>query len=365
MSNNTTHTIADDIRNFITDYVSLPSEAHADVLALYAMHTYAFDAARTTPYIYITSTGPGSGKTRLMEVMQCVTRDDEMFSGMTGPVMFRMIEAIKPTLFLDEVDTIYSGAKNEELRGVLNSGYKHNGSIARVDAKDDAGYKRYSTFCPKVLAGIDNGQVPATVMDRSIVVRLSKATAGDIKPFYSEDVEELTEDISEDIRTWTAANMDALKDRSNRPAAIEGLSDRQNDIARPLLTIADRLPGWGKRARLALLRVFSDIDTPLSPQQAALSTIREYMLAHKLERITSARAVELTGLNGKQLGGWLTAFGVTAGTYSFKKAMPEARSVEQHSDTRAMHKGYVLNGAMEAAWDRYLPALPPTIADTE
>lgn len=351
-------TIADKVRDLITTYVGLPDESYADILALYAIHTHAFGAARTTPYIYITSQGPGSGKTRLMEILMEVCNNSNMFAGMTGPTMFRMIEAVRPTIFLDEVDTIYSGSKNEELRGVLNSGYKHNGSIPRVDNSAEAGYRNYSTFCPKVLAGIDNGQVPATVLDRSIKIEMVKSNPGDIQPFYSEDVEELAEELIEEIQTWVAANLETLKDRTNRPAAIPGLSDRQNEIARPLLTIANAIPGWGKRARLAFLRAFSEMDTPLSPQAAALSAVRSYMLTHDLDRISSAKVTELTGQNGKQIGAWFSAFGVESGTYSFKTAKPEAR-VNGQAPTQ---KGYKRAGAMEAAWSRYLPAIPAEIA---
>src|SRR4029077_17310123 len=67
-------TIADEVRDFIKDYVSLPSESYLDILTLFVLHPHAFDAARTTPYIYITSQGPGSGKTRVMEVMQEICR---------------------------------------------------------------------------------------------------------------------------------------------------------------------------------------------------------------------------------------------------------------------------------------------------
>lgn len=342
------------VRDFITSYVSLPDDSYADALALYVLHTHAFPAARTTPYIYITSQGPGSGKTRVMEVLYEVCRSAQLFSGMTGPTMFHMIEAIKPTLFLDEVDTIYSGAKNEELRGVLNGGYKHNGKVPRVDPKSELGFREYSTFCPKVLAGIDNGQVPNTVLDRSITIRLIKAKPGEVQPFYSEDVEDIAEDLKDDIATWYAANTDTLTDRSKRPEPIDGLSDRQNDIVRPLLTIAATVPGWAKRARVSLTEVFRDTDTPLTPQAEALADIRAYMVAHDLDRISSAKVAELVGQNAKQVGAWLSAFGVTPSTLRGFDERPAAR-VDGQSDKV---KGYLRTGTMEAAWTRFLPPLP-------
>lgn len=298
------------VRDFITTYAILPGEHYADILALYVLHTWAFDASRTTPYIYITSQGPGSGKTRVIELLQEVCKGALKFDGMTGATAFRLIEARRPTMLLDEVDTIYSGAKNEDLRGVLNSGYKHNGSIPRVDPKSEDGFKDYSTFCPKVLGGIDNGAVPNTVMDRAITILMEKRD-GEVAPFYSEDVEDLAADLHEELHAWASANRDALKDRANRPEPIAGVSDRKNDIARPLLTIA-RVMGMEDRARRAFIAAFTAQDTPLTPEQDALLKVRNEVRNTDATRITSARVSEITGRTGKQIGIWFGQFGIPA-----------------------------------------------------
>lgn len=366
-------TTLDRIRDLITSYVILPDEAYADLLALYVMHTHTFimeqgeddegnvltslsrKSPRTTPYIYITSKGPGSGKTRLMEVLLEVAKGGRLFAGGTGPTFFRLIEARRPTIFLDEVDTIYSGAKDEDLRQVLNSGYKHNGSIPRVDTSSPDGIRDYGTFCPKVLAGIDNGMVPSTVLDRAIKIVMERKT-GEVAPFYSEDIEDEAAELIDEINAWVAANIDGLNARENRPAPLTAISDRQNDIIRPLLTIADRVsPAWGKRARIAALTAFREQTAPLSREAHALAAVRDYMLAHDLDRISSAKVEELTGQNGKQIGVWFRAFGIGApGTYKFGTA-PAAARVPGQSDTV---KGYKLDSSMTAAFERFLPALP-------
>jgi hypothetical protein len=369
-------TILDRIREVITSYVIFPDEAYADLAALYVMHTHTFimeqgedengnvttslsrKSPRTTPYLYITSKGPGSGKTRAMEVMLELCKGGRLFAGGTGPTFFRLIEARRPTIFLDEVDTIYSGAKDEDLRQVLNSGYKHNGSIPRVDNSSPDGIRDYGTFCPKVLAGIDNGAVPSTVLDRAIKIVMEKRD-GEVAAFYSEDIEDEAADIIDDINTWIAANIDGLNSRENRPAPLDGITDRQNDIIRPLITIADRVsPTWGKRARIAALAAFREQEAPLTREAHALSVVRDYMLAHDLDRITSAKVSELVNENGKQIGGWFTAFGITApGTYKFASA-PDAARCDGQPDTC---KGYKLDKTMTDAWSRYLPALPANL----
>lgn len=328
------------VRKFITDYAILPGDHYADILALYVLHTHAFDTARTTPYIYLTSQGPGSGKTRVMELMQELCRGSLMFSGMTGATAFRLIEARRPTLFLDEVDTIYSGSKNEDLRGVLNSGYKHNGSIPRVDDKAEDGFRDYSTWCPKVLAGIDNGQVPTTVMDRSIKIVMVKSQ-GTVAPYYQEDIEDDAADLQDELRAWANANADALRDRANRPARIDGISDRQNEIARPLLTIAARIPGWGDRARRAIVHAFAAQSDALTLEQETLLKVRDELRNTGAERIASSRIAEITGHNGKQVAVWFAAMEIpTGGIYKI--------------DGKTQ-RGYRATD-FSAAFDRFLPA---------
>jgi hypothetical protein len=353
-------TILDRIRSIITSYVILPDEAYADILALWTLHTHTFimeqgededgktvstlsrsKSPRTTPYIYITSQGPGSGKTRLMEVLVQIVRQGRKFDGGTGPAFFRLIEARRPTLFIDEIDTVYSGAKDEDMRQMLNGGYKFSGCIPRVDNSSADGIRDYGTFCAKVIAGIDNGHVPTTVLDRAIKITMVK-TQGKVAPFFEEDVEDEAADLIDEINAWVAGNIDTLNARENRPAPLDGITDRQNDMVRPLLTIAERC-GWGDRARRAFITAFAEQATPLTPQVHALNTVRNHMLNNDLDKITSAQIVELTGENGKQIGTWFAAFGLKPGTYSFDGKYS---------------KGYKLNDAMREAWHRFLPALP-------
>ncbi|MGZ5567457.1 MAG: hypothetical protein ACXWKG_10610, partial [Limisphaerales bacterium] len=42
-------------------------------------------------------------------------------ANISSPAFFRVIEELRPTLLIDEADTFLQG--NDELRGILNSGY--------------------------------------------------------------------------------------------------------------------------------------------------------------------------------------------------------------------------------------------------
>ncbi len=128
------------VRAFIETYVAFNHPEHSLALALWVLHSHAFEGAYNTPYMYITSTEPGCGKTTVLEACHEIARTPMMAAGVTASPLFRSIEASTPTLFIDEVDTIYSGSKNDDLRQVLNSGYKHNGVTNTMLA--DAGRRR-------------------------------------------------------------------------------------------------------------------------------------------------------------------------------------------------------------------------------
>jgi hypothetical protein len=101
----------------------------------------------------------------------------------------RKIDAERPTLLLDESDAAFKGDREyaEALRGVLNSGHRRGGkTTVCVGQGAEIGFKDFSTFCPKAIAGI--GKLPDTVQSRSIPIRLKRRAPGErIERFRYED----------------------------------------------------------------------------------------------------------------------------------------------------------------------------------
>src|SRR5262245_55707753 len=127
------------------------------------------------PYLFITSVERQSGKTTLLDVLRPIAARPVMLAGTSPAALLRMLSN-RPTLFLDEVDTIFrasaADATQEMLRGILNSGYRSTGKFARFELKQ----REYPTFGPKALAGIGR-DIPESVYDRCIVVRLERREA--------------------------------------------------------------------------------------------------------------------------------------------------------------------------------------------
>ena len=97
-------------RAWISRYVVVSGE-QADIMAAWVMHTYVFDAFEVTPYLFISSPEKGSGKSTLLRILKAVAYRGRSSSGMSGAALARVVEASRPTLYLDELDAQMKGNK--------------------------------------------------------------------------------------------------------------------------------------------------------------------------------------------------------------------------------------------------------------
>src|SRR5205807_2657154 len=102
-------------------FVILPASA-PETLALWILHTYAFKLRDVSTYIGVESPEKQCGKTTLLTVLNELAHRAVTASNISPPAFFRVIEDLSPTLLIDEADTFLRG--NEQLKGILNAGYK-------------------------------------------------------------------------------------------------------------------------------------------------------------------------------------------------------------------------------------------------
>lgn len=115
--------LLDSIASAIRRYVVV-SDAQRDVMALWALHTHAIDAADTTPYLDISSPEKESGKSRLLEVQARLVPRAMETANVSDAALFRALsgEDGPATLLYDEVDSIFgrnAARTKEEQRGLL------------------------------------------------------------------------------------------------------------------------------------------------------------------------------------------------------------------------------------------------------
>jgi hypothetical protein len=246
--------ILDRLAAWIGPHLALPSEHCLPAIVLWAAHTHAADAFYVTPRLVLSSPEPGSGKTRVLELLNLVCRKPELVLSPTTAAIFRMLADGPITLLFDEIDAVFnpkSGGNNEDLRGLLNSGYKRGATIPRCvgDAAKMA-VQRFVVYAPTALAGLA-GHMPATIVTRAVVIHMRKRpTHLKVRPFRERDAETESRPIREEVARWIETLRPSIGDA--RPVMPEGVEDRPAEVWEALLAIADAAGGhWPATARAA------------------------------------------------------------------------------------------------------------------
>jgi hypothetical protein len=132
--------ILTDVRAFIGRFVAFPEAHHLDAVTLWVAHTHMISEFYTTPRLAVVSTEPESGKTRVLEVMALLVPNPMLCFTPSTAAIFRKLDQEQTTLLIDETDTIFSfrgkDDQNEDLRALLNAGYRRGASIPRCTGRN-------------------------------------------------------------------------------------------------------------------------------------------------------------------------------------------------------------------------------------
>jgi putative DNA primase/helicase len=315
-------------------FVVLPRWA-AETLALWTLHTHAFQLRHVTTYLGIESPEKRCGKTTLLTVQSELVNRPIVAANISSPAFFRAIEELRPTLLIDEADTLLGA--NDELRGILNSGYtrktafvlrvtpapvshspplshpmgegpgvrasaipqseltQHATRITDPGITDSAprstlhaphsSLARFSSWCPKAIAAI--GRLPDTLADRCIIIRMQRKTSHETcERLRNLDATTLRRQCARFVLDHHQAIADAT------PDLPPGLNDRAADIWEPLLALAD-LAGahWPALARQAALGLTASSQDH-SPIGSLLLDILFLFVRGSADRIFSRDLVE-------------------------------------------------------------------------
>jgi hypothetical protein len=248
--------VLDDVEAFVKRFVVLNPHQRAAV-TLWIAHTHAVELAESTPYLSVTSALPRSGKSRLLEVLELVVRNPLLASNMSESALFRAVAKMSPTVLFDEIDAVFSERSvKEDLRGLLNAGYRRGAVAWRVGGPARNKLESYPVFGPKALAGI--GELPATIRDRSIRIRLERRIrdAEPIDRFRRTVIIPTADELRAALTTSIGAHWDLLK--TALPTLPDELDDRAQDLWESLLAVADVAGGdWPARARAAAIALSS------------------------------------------------------------------------------------------------------------
>jgi hypothetical protein len=289
--------VLDDAELFVRRFVVV-DESQATAIVLWIAHTWAIEAARVTPYLFVTSAELESGKTRLLEVVADLVRAPLSTMNISDAALFRTIHTRTPTLLFDEVDSIFNPRARErghrnELASLLNAGYRRGQQVFRMGGGNNTTLESFDVFGAKVLAGL--GDLPPTLQSRCIRIELKRRRLDEpVEDFFPDDVADEAERLRAMFAAWATLDLDALK--ASRPLRVDGLRDRVNEVWRPLLAIAELAgPVWAARARRAALALAPQADENGSLGVLLLADIRTVFDQREVGRIATADLVMALG----------------------------------------------------------------------
>lgn len=364
------HEVLDYVVRFVSRFNVFPSEHCAPTLALWYAHTHMVDRFYVTPRIVLDSAEPSSGKTRVLEVAQLLVAAPEMTISATPAALFRLVGAGPITILFDEVDTIFNqnGGANEDLRGLLNAGYKAGATIARCvgDAKT-MNVQRFPVFAPAALAGIA-GSMPTTITTRAITIHMRKRrTDQTVEPFRARTIERQAKPIRDALAAWITNTADQIAEST--PEMPAGVVDRAHEIWEPLIAIADAAGNhWPHTARNACEHFVHHTTTDATSDGVRLLTdLHTLYTHHQTDRLPTTHLItELRAMDESPWGGDGDSRALDARRLARELARFSVRPTTfKHTTDNTTAKGYVTyptdrQVGLADAWDRYLPPHPTT-----
>lgn len=348
--------LLNELREFFKRYIVLSTEG-LTIATLWVVFSWIFDLFDTCPILFVTSPQKRCGKTTLLGLLTRLLSRVLAASNITASALFRVIEKAKPSLVMDEADAFVKDS--EDLRGIVNSGHTRTSAFVIRTVGDDHEPRKFSTWAPKVFAGIGSA-LPETLEDRSIRLELKRKTKTEkVSRIRGYVVDPQCREIVQKIARWTQDHeMDFMTQDANIP---EIDNDRAYDNWTPLAVIADvaggQWPGLIKEAFLAIEGGADPTDTePLSIE--LLRGIKRVFTDKNVDRLSTHDLVEALrtdpespwdsginngrGLDARSLSRFLKPFGIRPDGIRIGNATPNGYKLDWFSD----------------AFSRYIPESP-------
>jgi putative DNA primase/helicase len=322
------------------------SDAAADAIALWILHTWLVNAFTISPRLAITSPTKGCGKTTVLRLLSQLVRRPKRAGSISPPALFRAVEQFQPTILLDETEKYIE--HGSDLHALLNEGHCKGGSVMRV-LGEKLELREFAVF--GAVAFARNGRLPDDLEQRSIIIEMQRRLA-------NEDLAELREGRTESLHKVARMCVRWAEDNASLVADCDpdmgGLINRDADNWRVLFTIADIIGvDWPQRIReAAALLMPHDQSESIGPM--LLADIRTMFDERHADHMASASiCAEMATMEGRPWPEWKKGKPVTQNQLArllkpFGIAPAGNIRIGDHTA-----KGYHRH-QFEEAWQRYL-----------
>jgi hypothetical protein len=353
-------TLLKELHAALCRYVVFPNPHAADAVTLWTAATHAQPAWEHAPRLAVVSPLKRCGKSRLLDVVSETCHAPLITVNATIAAVVRSIGDDPPTLLVDEADTLWGTKRqadnNEDLRGLLNAGHQRNRPMLRWDITTRT-LDQLDTFAMALLAAI--GDLPDTIMDRAIVVRMRRRAPGEqVDPYRTRRDAPPLNELRERLQDWAREHLRELHQATPQMP----LEDRAADTWEPLVAIADHAGGgWPQRARdaaQAMTGAEAQHEEDNSASVRLLADLRDLYGQTGADVLYTTTILD--ALHKLEDAPWPDWYGHPLATRDLAKLLRpyqvRAKNVREHG-TGAPRKGYT-RADLHEPWARYVPLHP-------
>jgi len=233
------------------------TDAIVTASVLWAAFTYVVEVATHAPKLVFTFPEKDAGKSLAQDVLRWVVLRPYAALEATGAAVYRIVDRLRPTLLLDEADTIF--ARRNVLAHIINDSWSNSGrKVPRVGA--GGRIEEFDVYGAQLIS-MKGLRMPDTVLSRSIVCLIWPKLASEVVEEFGYQDDEEFKTIRRKLARWAIDNAVGLRDA--KPDFPPGFNNRVRVNWKMLLAIAELAGGeWPKRARSAALELEVDRDEP-------------------------------------------------------------------------------------------------------
>ncbi len=233
-----------EIKKYVQRFILLKDIDAYSFLALWAMGTYVFRVFRYFPYVHLNGEKQ-TGKTLLMEILAPLCFNGQLSINSTEAVLFRDVQNNSLTLFLDEVEKFRNDDRERygAVMDVLKTGFSKSGLVKRCGGRNRDKIHSFSTYSPKMLAGIND--IEEVLRDRTIRIRMVRRLESEPVERYAES--RATQELQNRIRdklyifglTYGKQIAEIYSENMDSIVGLEHLNNRAFDVWAPIILLAN------------------------------------------------------------------------------------------------------------------------------
>ena len=138
-----------DIYEQYEKYIMFQDEENYHIMTIWCLGTYMHQLFTSFPYILLHGQ-KGTGKTKTLTIASYICFNAILAGSLSPADLFRTVREARPTLLIDEAETLDNKDAAEMFRTLLLNGYKKSGKIRRRGTSEE-NFKSQRTRCASVL----------------------------------------------------------------------------------------------------------------------------------------------------------------------------------------------------------------------